>query len=499
MLFKEMVDKFDNPYLSYILDNSPFNINTSKVIEDRITFDHSMPVRVRATGLFSTDLTKRDDVLLAFLSLLLLLIIEGIVNTILLRTWKGRISNFGFTVKYIIELFREYNFIRVFTGRDVRDDADRPRKKPNFVLVTFAIFILLVTLGLEVGVLFLTDPVLREVTNEVATFRIQQPIPPNYDGVRFQYRASLNRPCSAISLLQVVASRTSINSCVSTTLIGSSVELFKEAEGDVTMTIVSELHDYGAEHRVTIGNLSADYSTRVFFNLEDAEPRLMKRSTLVLPEMEMMDIVHKQYVAFLFSIYAKDMKDNTMNIDRLNALEFNFDNSTGRMIDIIRVGDKTERAQSMKYTTTVTGVIPRGDAALRVAQKAFRGAFAIILDDADMTDLFIQRGVQSVQAITWSETARVINWLSLLILLGAATIVLLILRLFLKPVTTAEIAGVIVKDHVGADLFRSPVQLDADEQRAFSLRRRRPQGPLTDGAEPLQAFSTLAYSGVDDF
>lgn len=494
MSFKEMIDKFGNSYFSYNFEDSPYNIDTSQIIEDRNTFDHSMPVRIRATGLFSTDLTRRDDVLLAVLSLILLLIIEGIVNTVLLRTRNGRVNNFGFTVKYIIELLREYNALCVVRGRHgtgERDHTGHRKSKYRVFLLIFAVFILVVTLGLEVGVLFLTDPILKEVTNSMATFRIQQPIPPNYDGVRFHYRASLNRPCSAISLLQVEQSRTSINSCVATSLMGSSAELFTEAEGNVTMTIVSDLHDYGAEHKVTIGDTTVEYSARVYFNLDDEERRLMKRSKEETPEKEIMEIVHLQYVAFLFSIYASSTKDKNVDLARLNSILFEFVDAPGLPIDIIKLKDKVVRSESMTYTTTLTAVLPRGNAAFRVAEKAFRGSFAIILDGPDEADLFIEKGLSSARAVTWKETARVINWLSLLILLGVAFMVLVVLRFSLKPVTTAEIAGAFVKCNVRASISRSPVELDDDEERVFSVYAKQHPSRFEHRAETNRGEYTV--------
>lgn len=53
----------------------------------------TMPVTRKVTGLFSSDLTSRDDVILAILSLILLLVIESIISTILLRTSQGKATN----------------------------------------------------------------------------------------------------------------------------------------------------------------------------------------------------------------------------------------------------------------------------------------------------------------------------------------------------------------------------------------------------------------------
>lgn len=64
--------------------------------------------------MFERPQHTRDDVLLAFGSLFLLLVIEGIVTSFLFRTENSIVSNFGFSVRQVAELIREFILRRLF-------------------------------------------------------------------------------------------------------------------------------------------------------------------------------------------------------------------------------------------------------------------------------------------------------------------------------------------------------------------------------------------------
>lgn len=177
-------------------------------------------------------------------------------------------------MKHIIDLIHDYNVLGVVGGREPR----RQNEKCDPKLLTLALLILFMTFGIEAGVLFLTNPTVREVTNTLVTFRIRQPIPPNWDGVRFHNRASLNRPCGSLALEGVEQGRTRITPCTTRSLAESSAGLFITAAGEVDLKIVSDFHDYGAEHAVIIGNLTSSISSIVYFSLGDGKPRVMKRA-----------------------------------------------------------------------------------------------------------------------------------------------------------------------------------------------------------------------------
>lgn len=91
VMFKLVLDRFDKPYFSWDLEGTrSVNVSELHVHEVRDVasfFKPHLKVTNHASSSFSRDLTAdRDDTILAFLSLILLVIIEGFVTTLLLRT-----------------------------------------------------------------------------------------------------------------------------------------------------------------------------------------------------------------------------------------------------------------------------------------------------------------------------------------------------------------------------------------------------------------------------
>lgn len=501
-MFKLLGDRFGKPYFSWDLEGTS-SVNVSELHIDGARdvvsfFNPHLKITRRASSSFSRDLTTdRDDVILAFLSLILLLIIEGFVTTLLLRTRNGNVSNFGFSVKYVLELFRDLNVPRVFRKRTPEGSRSR---KPNFTLIAVAIAVLSITVGVEVAVLFLTSPQAKEVTNETATFRTMQPVTPEWEAVFFHNRASVNRPCQAIALRFVDQVNTRINACVSSSLSGTNMELFEKAEGDIDAVITSHLHQYGAEHEISIGSSSAKFSARAYFTLaSDNQARMMSVAATSPNEEEQICIVHKQYIAYLFSIYLRVTEDKSVDLDTLNSFNVPCVRDKGRMIDVLPQRRGKHKFESRAYTTSVTGVLPRGPPALNLAQHVFRGAIAVIVSDADSRDLFVEDGVKTETRTVWKEQVRVINWLSLLIIIGSSTLLLFILRYAMRPVAIADIAGVFVKNAVGADLGRSPVEVVDTEKSHFRVTPSADEDDYAFGAEiGGRSRFVIEYSSDDE-
>lgn len=475
--FQVLPDKFENPYYSIRAEDfeNPPNLTDIRLGERNIAsfLDPVFEADHRRTGPFTRDYTQRDDVLLAFLSLFLLLVIDAIVATILLRTKSGDISNFGFSIKVVLEYFRDFKLNRAFKPGRRAQNSGQPDSKLNIRLLGIAISLLIFIVGLEVGILFLTDPLLKRVSNDRLTFRIKQPMLPHWDDVRFHNRASINRPCVAIGLKGVEQGPTRLNGCVSSNISVSDFGFFEEVDDDINFIIVSKLHRFGADHQIFAGGLSATYTARAFFSLYDGETRMMEHAEKAEKESLHVEAVHQQYFAYLFSAYNLTVQKTTeLFLDQLNELKFNFDSVSKEDQLILDIGGLEIRSAVTEYTTKVSGVLPRGVPALRLGHNFFKGTTAIVVAAPNETDLFLESGMLSVRTVVWEEKSRPINLLSLCIILIAAMLLLAALRVCLKPVTVADIAGMWVKKRVGADLKRSPLELDENEDEYFKVTRR---------------------------
>lgn len=475
--FRILVDSSGAPYYSIRTEkfDNPLNLSNIRLEEGNVAgfLDPIFRVDTRKTGPFTRDYTRRDDVLLAFLTLFLLLVIDAIVATILLRTKHGYISNFGFSVKVVLEYFREFKPIRAFKPRYREQKVDHFPRKINARLLVIAVSLLILTVGLEVGVLFSTDPLFKRVANDTVTFRIKQPILPYWDDVRFHMRASFNRPCTAMGLRGVEQGSTRINGCVSTNLSTSAFDFFQEADNAVDFQILSRLHRFGADHQISVDGLSATYTARAYFSLYDGKTRLMMQAQKERQESLHTKAMHQQYFAYLFSAYNRTAKESgEFFLDRLNELEFSTDERREESETILEIEDKGITSAVTEYTTRVKGVFPRGLPALRLGEHFFKGTTAMVVALPNQTDLFLETGMDSAHAVVWEEASRPINLLSLSIMLIAALLLLAALRVGLKPVAIAEIAGMWVKKSVGTDVKASAAVLDGSEDEYFALMRR---------------------------
>lgn len=475
-MFRTLADVHGNLYFS--IDKQAFNlsheINVSVPTGLRQTkfFSGALSVPKHNGGWFSADLTERDDLLLAFLSLLLLLVVDGLVGTILLRTRDGNVNTFGFSVKHVIDLLRD------FEVRDRRAEQ-RPRtdrqKKFDRKIASVAVLVLLLTLGFEVLILFLTSPEYKMVTNKSVSFRIRQPFIPAWASVFYHARTSINQPCTSVALSGVNQGRTVISPCVKSSADGAPLELFEEVNevvnGAIDVELISDYHRYGSEHYITFDNATTSFSTRAYFTLNDGKMRIMKAMQRQGPkgEKELAELAHKQFIAFVFTAYSKVVPDGEMNLERLNSLKFRFSAIGGPRTEILRTNGKRYHSKSRRYITKLRGILPRGSPVLLFGQQFFRGAAAVDISEPDQDDLFIATGKHSAHAVVWLESVRAVNWLSLTIILVISTLTLLILRSWARSVSTSEIAGLLVKQEVHANVFRSPVELDRREKSFFRV------------------------------
>lgn len=513
--FISLVDNLGQEYFSFNFDTLKKTLrpkNDTEIAVDMCTFlSESIKIKRRATGTFSTDLTSRDDLILAILSLLLLLVIEGTLTTILLRSRRGRISTFGFSIKQFIELAREFKFRYLLRGRRKIDTrrvnkrgslgANTEYRKINPKLLVLACGVLTLTFGLEVVVLYLTSPRFEDVFNTDTAFQLIDSNP-DWNEVRNNTRAATIRPCTAITLAGVEQGRTQISACLTSQGLSDSVEEFQKVTKTVEVTITTVVHEYGVEHNVQIGDISANYSARAYFvlaerintnegNAEQGEestdeatsrkekakdspkPRLMRRRVKFFNKEVLIGVMHKQLIAFLFTAYARETKDASLGIEALRDLNFaRLKSENGPDVNIIQIqnSDRYRQVTSVKHTTKVEGRIPAGAPALQFALAVFKGSIAISLGGPDRYDLIMgSSNTFGKPALMWRETSRPLNWLSLIILFVCAFVVFAVLRYMFKPISTAEIAGAFVIGAVGADSARPPVLLADDEENNFSI------------------------------
>lgn len=497
-MFQVKGDTAGEKFFAFITNETNYrNISEMGYFDVNTFLRPIVPIRGRFSGNFTSDLTSADDVALSFLSLLLLLLIEGFVATVLLRSRNGRISNFGFAVKHTIDLLRDFNVRRVFSHSN--DPYERPRRRINRKLLFTALSVLVLTVAADTLVLFLTSLRLKEVTNEHATIRIMQPVLPKWDKVYHHFRGSWNRPCRHGGLDLVNEKDTAIIVCIETDKDVETPQLFESVLTNVKAVITSWFHCYGADHEFTINNDSTKFRTRAYFRLADGRQRLMPSMTGLTKETEIADAVHKLVVAYICSAYLRETRNENMSLKTINELSIDFRPLEKEIVNVLPGNSLREEARV--YETVVIGVLPTGLAAFHVARNVFGGAAALKVVEGDTRDFFLDTlQLEERRAVIWAETIRLVNWLSITIALLISGLILIMLRLLLKPASTAEIAGYFVKSEVGALLHRSPVEMAEQELEFFHMESEEPRMVEEEGfyyAKRERALTT--YSQGSDY
>ncbi|CDF35735.1 unnamed protein product [Chondrus crispus] len=472
-LFQQYIDKNGHPYLVVDYDDPTHFVNASSNLDIHPFLTDTYIVKRLTSSPFQTDLTEnRDDVIIAFLSLFLILIIEASASAFLLRTNKGRVGVFGFSVKYVIELIQDFNMHRLFQ----RKTNSQRHLKLNARLLIFALSILSLVFFVEVAIIFLTNPELRSVSNDKVSFRILQPVMISPNQVYFHVRTSANRPCESATLVGVHQGATRINTCVTMETANRTIEFIDvEYSKSVTVEITTDIHDYGAEHELRIGDLSAKYSARAYFTLHDGKMRLMKSISQSKHEKKQVEAVHKQFVGAMFSavIRAKNDKNGADFLDQVNRINCSSTEMEGRDIEVLQSEQKSHTVKTRRYNSTMKGVMPSGLYAIQMAHNVFKGSSAVVLHGGDTQDLFLKEGLQSQKSVVWGEPVRKLNWLSLLIVCLACLFLQIPLHFLLKPISTAYIAGLWAKHKVGAEMERSPIEVSRNERKRFRLYPER--------------------------
>ena len=487
-LFHQVVGNNDNPYLVVAYDDSSHFVNATNSTDINPFLSDAFMIEKLVSGPFRRDLTeRRDDVLIAFLSLLLLLIIESTASAFLLRTNRGRVGVFGFSIKYVIELIQDFNVHRLF-----HQNTNSPscHLKLNTRRLLFAFSILSLLFCVEVGIIFLTSQELRSVSNDRISFRIVQPVLVSTSHLYFHIRTSVDRPCMSANLVGVRQGATRINTCVTMRTENRTMEIIDvEYNESVTAEITTDIHDYGAEHQLRIGGLSANYSARAYFTLHDGKMRLMKSRSQSKHEKEQVEAVHKQFIGAMFTavMKAEKVKNGTDILDQSNKITFSSTDKEGQVIEVLQSEQKSHKVESRRYRSTMTGVMPSGLFALHVAHHVFQGSAAITLDEGNTQDLFLKEGFQSQKSIVWEEPVRKLNWLSLLIICLVCLFLQIPLHFLLKPVSTAFIAGLWVKHKVGAEMERSPIEVGRKERKRFQIYPKHNNSGYVYGAESRRA------------
>lgn len=200
-----------------------------------------------------------------------------------------------------------------------------------------------------------------------------------------------------------------------------------------------------------------------------------------------MQVVHYQYVAYLFSAFNRGVanRNESIPLQRLQDLNIEWQQPTsGDLVDVKDIPGLAQTVRARRYVTQVQGEIPRGTAALRLAQHYFQDMMAVVVAEGNVTDMFMDGGVEDVEAEVWEEDVRSMNWLTMGVLAAVGVGALTVLRYILRPSSTAEIARISMSRELKGENGIARVDVE-DEVGRYIF------GAEIDGAE--ETDGTLDY------
>lgn len=433
---------------------------------------HGFNVGLRFEDKFSSDITSQDDLIIAFFSLLIILLLESILAAFLLRSYRGRISNVGFSIQQFVELARSFRFSNLLRSSKSRSPTEqRETLRIRRHLLIMAMTILILGFAIEGTILVLSSPETVVVDNDISSFSLIPIVRPDWNQIIDSGIADSLSPCNAIALLNANQGNTELSLCVS-----ASDAIIRESDFTaptlVDVVLQTKVHEFGLEHDITIGDKSIKYSVRGYFTLSDGRNRMLKQRLSRLRQQQRVAIIHRYLLAYLSSAYNQQVGSEQITLEEVKGTQINFTAKTGPPIRIIKVlrEDRFREVVPLTHNSTFRARLPGGDEVFRFVHLFLKASSAVEVIGPDKKDLHMGTGdITVLPGGLWEEQRRALNWLSLFIFFIFAALALIFMRCIFDPVGTPEIAGVYANRTTGADSHRPPGQYRSVGKESFRV------------------------------
>eukprot|EP00177_Eucheuma_denticulatum_P001753 GFKZ01003155.1.p1 GENE.GFKZ01003155.1~~GFKZ01003155.1.p1 ORF type:complete len:507 (+),score=51.75 GFKZ01003155.1:138-1658(+) len=379
----------------------------------------------------------REALIVSVLVLLTVLLSEALTLSLILSAPHGTVSPLFVCLHRFVYNFRHFRFNHLVARKDKHDADDQASRKSlrkNWVLGALVVTLLLI---FQFTVISFSYRSTYKVYNSELAFGLLQPINPHWPAVWSASARQLNQPCVAVNIFNGGSTGTRINNCVTSTLSANQFESYEQVQHDSVRdaSIVSEIHVYGSDHVLTIDGESVEFVARSYFSLDDLQERIMRQRSPLERNDAQIALVHRQFFAYLFSSYVRRTGDSSLSLERLQELQVDSvppRNSSVRGISQTDRGTEVFETPSIRYETRVSGIMPRGLAALRFGQSFFKGMIGVGLVSSDVSDFFAGIGVAEAESLVWSEWRRRLNWLALLVINACLAVAVIIIRIWLR-------------------------------------------------------------------
>lgn len=301
------------------------------------------------------------------------------------------------------------------------------RVLPSLVLLLLAHFL----------IILLSQPFPQSTSNAQRAFTLIQPLSPDWTLIHPAASSQVNVPCLSPQLTEITTSQSSLVLCVTSSLPPTVFPPFNNPF-DLTLILTTDLHLYGSEHTIRFIGQEQSFSARAFLTPFNSSLRVLKQRQRLNRQDEQVKLVHKQFMAYLFTQYNRQTNDSSLSLSDLQSLNFDYtpaSTDNGRVIDIIQMNNGTAVFQTptFRYESNITGKMPSGDAVFNFAQVFFKGIIGVEIGGGDQIDLFPNDGVQAREDVLWIRSLPYLNWFSLLLIIVPLFGVLIFLRSCFHP------------------------------------------------------------------
>lgn len=408
---------------------------------------------IHVTNIFKRNLFgTAEDFVLGAISVLLIAVLSEIVQAVLMHTRKNRKpTRRGLQVAYLVdELFHFRHLVsRVFKGKDARKNlltVDRESSKIRTLTGLTVILIAVSLMAADVFAVYLTQPSrVGSYRHHQYNLRGIQPIASDHGLSKWVNRLSRERTCVTPAFTEGQQKRKFVLSICFMFSFHRGHDSFNDTISEVNVT--SFYHIGGSDHTVQFGNASIKLMTRTLIYVNDdnylEREAFVDRINFATNDSKSLDFT--KYIHELFIYSAMEFNCNQENWVHTCA---ELVNAVTREHEIVerniflwegRENDEYRTVKGVRSTYTVPMNNPFETYIKGIAALTTTSAIVEAEGPGTYSSVKTENALDDIPGLL-EEEGRVAGLLALLSILGVSFLILITLRVTLKPASLGGLA-----------------------------------------------------------
>ena len=418
--------------------------------------DEFTPADFPIASIFTRQVFSADEYILGILSVLIIAILSDIAHTILLRTSRKKLSANGLLLAYLISELSHFRnictYIRLFRRNSSTDSTSASSARRRACISVTVLSVTLLLFAADVIAVVLTQSKSTTSAKHDYNLLAVQPISTNHNLSRYIRRLTAEGSCISPDVAGGKQRRNyNISTCVS-----YSERLHLIAENDLSdvIEIASWFHRGGSDHNITVGDgfLSVRIRAQLFLDVHNGGNRHFLFDTRDDDALS-----HAQYLHRLVIYDAMDWSCNK----RFSGI------SCEKLARQLRLSTRTEQREILLWAgenvdviDSATGLVTTCAVTINAPHLALQSAMGYLVSSSAILEIagksLYSRGQDGkfedgIPGLL-SEEGHVAGIVLFAILFFVLTVVTILLRIFLKPVSLGFVAVSSVHEQVGVDI-----------------------------------------------